>query len=103
MSNNKAGAKYGPAEVDVICNAGLRVCEDSVNGTQNKVKDLQRKMLEFYNRICAERCVTFAPRDGANLWRKFKNIGKEVPKFIAAYSQAEATLPSGQQDVMPSC
>ena len=100
MDNQKKGTKYNAQELELVCLAGLRVCEDSLNGTGQRKRDLEAKMERFYQEVAVDRQVPVPFRDGVNLWRKFKDIGREVTKFQGSYTQAESTLPSGHSDVL---
>ena len=96
----KKGLSYTDPELEIICLAGLRVSEDSLKGTSNKKKDLEKSMLIAFEQIAVKRGQVFPQRDGSNLWRKFRQISTEVTKFSNAVTQAEATLPSGHNDVL---
>ena len=101
MTGDKKGKKYSDLELELLCQAGLRVCEDNINGVQNKQRDCEDKIFTVFQELVAKRPGLVLPyRSRENLWRKFKSVGAEVTKFQSAYTQAENSLPSGHTDVM---
>ena len=41
MTEDKKGKKYSGLELEILCQAGLRVCEDNINGVHNKQSALR--------------------------------------------------------------